>query len=68
MDAIHPARRKKISRADLGRLGGLAHFTARHRWLVIGVWIVLTVFGGVRGREALLALVSEPLRPRQAGV
>ena len=47
MDAIQPARRKKISRADLGRLGGLAHFTARHRWLVIGVWIVLTVIGGV---------------------
>ena len=35
-----------------GRLGDLAHFTARHRWLVIGVWIVLTLFGGVRGREA----------------
>ena len=47
MDAIHPARRKKISRADLGRLGRLAHFTARHRWPVIGVWIVLTLIGGV---------------------
>jgi putative drug exporter of the RND superfamily len=24
----------------------MAHFTARHRWWVIGVWIVLTLFGG----------------------
>jgi RND superfamily putative drug exporter len=29
-----------------GRLGRLAHFIARHRWPVIGVWIVLTLFGG----------------------
>jgi putative drug exporter of the RND superfamily len=29
-----------------GRLGRMAHFTARHRWWVIGVWIVLTLFGG----------------------
>ena len=26
-------------------LARLAHFVARHRWPVIGVWIVLTVFG-----------------------
>jgi putative drug exporter of the RND superfamily len=32
--------------AITGRLGRLAHFTARHRWWVIGAWIVLTVFGG----------------------
>src|ERR671929_1985462 len=32
--------------AGSGRLGRLGHFTARHRWLVIGVWIVLTLFGG----------------------
>src|SRR2546423_15540116 len=36
IDAIQP-----------GLLPRLAHFTARHRWPVIGVWIVLTVFGGV---------------------
>ena len=29
-----------------GRLGRLALFTARRRWLVIGAWLVLTVFGG----------------------
>jgi putative drug exporter of the RND superfamily len=28
-------------------LGRLAHFIARHRWRVIGVWVVLTLFGGV---------------------
>src|SRR4051794_31027903 len=30
-----------------GRLERLAHFVARHRWPVIGVWIALTVLGGV---------------------
>src|SRR5689334_4145947 len=29
-----------------GRLGRLAHLIARHRWPVIGVWLVLTVLGG----------------------
>jgi RND superfamily putative drug exporter len=29
-----------------GRLGALAHFIAHHRRLVIGTWIVLTLFGG----------------------
>ena len=43
---IHPARRKEVSRADLGRLGGLAHFTTRYRWPVIAGWIALTIFGG----------------------
>ena len=32
--------------ARAGRLGRLAHFTARYRWPVIAVWIVLTLFGG----------------------
>jgi putative drug exporter of the RND superfamily len=27
-------------------LARLAHFVARHRWPIIGVWIVLTLFGG----------------------
>src|SRR5438105_3676487 len=36
IDAIQP-----------GLLPRLARFTARHRWPVIGVWIVLTVLGGV---------------------
>src|SRR4051794_22847799 len=31
---------------DPGRLGRLAHFTARYRWPMIAVWIVLTLFGG----------------------
>ncbi len=29
------------------RLGKLAHFTTRYRWAVIGVWILLTVVGGM---------------------
>ena len=69
MDAIHPARRKKVSRADLGRLGGLAHFTARHRWPVIGVWIVLTVSVALRpgsspraGTRASPSPASRPTR------
>jgi RND superfamily putative drug exporter len=38
---------QKVNTAETGRLARLAHFTARHRWPVIGVWIVLTLFGGV---------------------
>jgi putative drug exporter of the RND superfamily len=30
-----------------GALARLAHFTTRHRWPVIGVWIVMTLIGGV---------------------
>jgi RND superfamily putative drug exporter len=30
-----------------GRLGRLAHFTARYRWPVIAAWIALTLVGGV---------------------
>jgi RND superfamily putative drug exporter len=37
----------KNNRADSGRLARLAHFIARHRWPVIGVWIALTLLGGV---------------------
>jgi RND superfamily putative drug exporter len=33
--------------APAGRLAHLAHFTARYRWAVIVVWVVLTVVGGV---------------------
>jgi RND superfamily putative drug exporter len=36
-----------MAQGDLGALGRLAHFTARHRWLVIGAWALLTVLGGV---------------------
>jgi putative drug exporter of the RND superfamily len=39
MHAAIPPRRAS-------RLAALAHFTVRHRWLVIGVWIMLTLFGG----------------------
>src|SRR5213592_2336748 len=46
MGASQPARWAKMNEAE-GTLGRLAHFTARHRWPVIGVWIVLTLFGGV---------------------
>jgi RND superfamily putative drug exporter len=34
-------------RAGSGWLARLGHFVARHRWPVIGVWVVLTLFGGV---------------------
>src|SRR5438874_11738846 len=47
MGPTQAGRWKKIDRADDGRLARLAHFTARHRWPVIGVWIVLTLLGGV---------------------
>jgi RND superfamily putative drug exporter len=47
MEAIQAAGGKTIGRADQGRLARLAHVTARRRWLVIGIWIVLTLFGGV---------------------
>src|SRR5438093_2182888 len=46
MEAIQPARWKSNG-ADPGRLGRLAYFTARHRWTVIGIWVVLTLLGGV---------------------
>jgi RND superfamily putative drug exporter len=35
------------SNADRNRLGRLAHLTARYRWPVIAIWIVLTLIGGV---------------------
>src|SRR5664279_65209 len=35
------------TKPDSGRLGRLAHFTARYRWPVIATWIVLTLIGGV---------------------
>src|SRR5437763_16224990 len=47
MGPTQAGRWRKIDGADDGRLGRLAHFTARHRWPVIGVWIVLTLLGGV---------------------
>jgi putative drug exporter of the RND superfamily len=46
MEAIRPAGRTTTD-ADLTLLGRLAHFIARHRWPVIIVWVVLTLFGGV---------------------
>src|SRR5437763_923620 len=47
MGPTQAGRWRKIDGADDGRLGRLAHFTARHRWPVIGLWIVLRLFGGV---------------------
>ena len=41
------ARADRRSGRDSGHLGRLARFTTRHRWPVIAVWIVLTIFGGV---------------------
>jgi RND superfamily putative drug exporter len=36
----------RISGAESGLLGRFAHFVIRHRRPVIGIWIVLTLFGG----------------------
>jgi putative drug exporter of the RND superfamily len=47
MEAVQPARWQGVNGAGPGRLGRLAQFIARHRWPVIAVWIVLTIFGGV---------------------
>src|SRR3954469_16546267 len=38
--------RRTLSEEEARLLARLGHFTARHRWLVISVWIVLTLFGG----------------------
>ncbi len=45
MPASQPEPTKTIAE-DPGLLGRLAHFIARNRWPVIGVWTVLTLFGG----------------------
>src|SRR5881398_1112297 len=47
MGPTQAGRWRKIDGADDGRLARLAHLTARHRWPVIGAWIVLTLLGGV---------------------
>jgi RND superfamily putative drug exporter len=39
--------RQSTVAARVGRLGRLAHFTARYRWPVIVGWVVLTLVGGV---------------------
>src|SRR4051794_13207341 len=39
--------RTAVGENDVAKLGRLGHFTARYRWPVIAVWIVLTLFGGV---------------------
>jgi predicted RND superfamily exporter protein len=46
-EATQAAPGADSDRVDPGRLGRLAHFIARHRWPVIGTWIVLTLFGAV---------------------
>jgi RND superfamily putative drug exporter len=45
MESIQRTHRDEIGESEGGRLGRLAHFTVRHRWAVIGVWVVLTLFG-----------------------
>src|SRR3954468_10938203 len=39
--------RPKTPAGSASRLARLGHFTARYRWPVIAVWLVLTVVGGV---------------------
>ena len=46
----------------------LAHLTVRHRWPMIGAWLVLTVFGAFAAGQVSYALVPEHVDPRQAGV
>src|SRR6266496_1373688 len=45
MEAIQQARWDAAGLGSSGRLGRLARIIARHRWAVIGAWIVLTLFG-----------------------
>ena len=49
-------------------LARLAHLTLRHRWAVIGAWVVLTLFGAFAAGQVSDALVPEPRDPRQAGL
>jgi putative drug exporter of the RND superfamily len=44
---VEAIARARSDEKNAGRLARLAHFTARHRWPVIAVWIVLTLVGGV---------------------
>jgi RND superfamily putative drug exporter len=46
MEANRPAG-PTVNDANPPLLGRLAHFITRHRWPVIAVWVVLTIFGGV---------------------
>jgi RND superfamily putative drug exporter len=47
MTANQPSSWQRINGTDTGRLAQLGHFVARHRWPVIAIWVVLTLFGGV---------------------
>ena len=47
MEGTQPARWSGTRQAGTGVLARLAHVIARRRWVVIGVWIFLTVIGGV---------------------
>ena len=46
------------------RLGRLAHIIARYRWVVIGVWIVLTLVGAMAAGQLSSPLVPEHRDPR----
>jgi putative drug exporter of the RND superfamily len=46
MEAARPAG-QTVNDANPTVLGRLAHYIVRHRWPVIIVWVVLTLFGGV---------------------
>src|SRR6476469_8254732 len=45
MESIQLTHREVIEESGGARLGRLARFTARHRWAVIGVWVMLTLVG-----------------------
>ena len=47
MTANQPSSWQRINGTDTGRLAQLGHFVARHRWPVIAIWVVLTLYGGV---------------------
>ena len=53
---------------SLGAMGSLARLVIRLRWLVIGVWIVLTMVGMFSAVEALRPLVPVVLDSRLLGV
>src|SRR5438046_7275055 len=46
MEDVRPTG-QTVNDANPTALGRLAHYIVRHRWPVVVVWIVLTLFGGV---------------------
>ena len=68
MGATESARWAELKGADSGTLARLAHFTARHRWPIIGAWIVLTMFGASWAPAISFAMLLGVLAVRPQGL